>query len=43
VLVDILDELPLVGEGALVVAGQLSQHQAPGFPDAERVLEQIDE
>ena len=34
VLVGVLDELPLIGKGAVVVPGELSQHQPAGFPHA---------
>ena len=42
VLVDVGHELPLVGEGSVVVAGDLFQHQTSGVPDAERLLQDFD-
>jgi hypothetical protein len=40
--VDVVHEVPLVGEGPVVVPRELVQHHAAGFADAQRVLEQID-
>ena len=42
VLVGVVHELPLIGEGAVVVSGELFQPQTPRFTDAERLLEEID-
>jgi hypothetical protein len=39
----VLDELPLVGEPAVVVPTELVQHQAPGLADAEWMFQQIDQ
>src|SRR5262249_36590568 len=36
------EEVPLVGEGAVVVPRQLPQHHAPRQADTQRILEQID-
>ena len=43
VLLHVLHELPLIGEGAVVVSCKLFQHRTSGLADAKRVLEQIDE
>ena len=42
-LVDVIHEVPPVGEGPVVVPGELVQHQTAGFADAIGVLEQIDQ
>jgi hypothetical protein len=42
-LADILDEVPLVGELALVVPSKLVQDQPPRLAHTERLLEQIDQ
>jgi|SRR5579884_819456 len=42
-LVDVADEVPLIGEGAVIVAGELGQHRTPRFVDAKQRLEKVDE
>jgi hypothetical protein len=39
VLLDVVHEVPLVGEGPVGVPGELGQHQTAGFADAAGVLE----
>lgn len=42
-LLDVVHEVSRIGEGTVVVPGELVQHQTAGFADAQRVLEQIDQ
>src|SRR5262245_57036162 len=42
-LLDVVHEVPLVGEGPVVVPGELVQLETAGLADAEGVLEQIDQ
>ena len=42
-LLDIVHELPLIGEGPVVVPAELFQHQTSGFADAEWLLEDFDQ
>src|SRR5262249_41783605 len=42
-LLDVVHEVPLVGEGPVVVPGELVQLETAGLADEEGVLEQIDQ